>query len=96
MDPDVDMNNQLELDGNATAGILYEIFATDMTGCPAECAYCGRQGEIGSLLAFTQAPGVVLRCPACSNVMLRVVQAPAGIYLDMRGLAYVCLKRASA
>jgi hypothetical protein len=96
MDTDIDTNERLELDGNATAGILYEIFARDMTDCPAECAHCGRRGELGSLLAFTQAPGIVLRCPACTNVVLRVVRAPAGIYLEMRGLAYLCLRHVSA
>ncbi len=91
MDANFDMNERLELDGSAAAGILAEVFSRDITDCAAECARCGRQGQIGSLLAFTQAPGIVLRCPGCLNVMLRLVRAPAGTYIDMRGLAYVCL-----
>ncbi len=95
MDVYVDPNERIELDGSATAGILAEIFSRDITDCPAECTYCGRQGQLGSLLAFTQAPGIVLRCPSCLNVMLRLVRAPAGTYLDMRGLAYVFLRNTS-
>jgi hypothetical protein len=79
------------LDGNAAAGILNEIFSTEMTTNWTECAHCGQQGEIGALLAFTQAPGIVLRCPACENIILRIVRLPKKIYLDLRGAAYLSL-----
>jgi hypothetical protein len=72
------------VDGNAAAGILSEVFALEVTGGFAKCANCGREGEMGSLLAFMQAPGVVLRCPVCEHVNLRVVQAPESIYLDLK------------
>ena len=58
------------------------------------CANCGRQGELGTLLAFTQAPGAVLRCPACEQVMIRIVETPDAIYLDARGAVYLRLERA--
>jgi hypothetical protein len=88
-----DVTHTLMLDGNAAAGLLAEIFAEEMTAAPAECANCGRVGEVGTLLAFTQAPGLVLRCPACESVMLRVVETPDAIYLDVRGAAYLRLAR---
>lgn len=88
-----DMNMSLMLDGNAAAGILQEIFATEMTVIPARCANCGREGELGSLLAYLHGPGVVLRCPACQNVVLRIVQTPNATYLDARGAAYLCISR---
>ena len=47
----------------------------------------------GELLAFTQAPGVVLRCPACEQVMLRIVETADAIYLDARGAVYLRLER---
>ena len=80
------------LDGNAAAGILSEIFALEMTNNRVECANCGRQGEIGTLLAFIQAPGVILRCPSCEQVILRAVQSAEIIYLDLRGAAYVSFR----
>lgn len=83
------------LDGNAVAGVLQEIFATEMTVAPVRCENCGREGEVGSLLAFTQAPGVVLRCPDCESVILRVVQTPERIYLDARGATFLCIPRPS-
>jgi hypothetical protein len=81
------------LDGNALAGLLQEIFAVEMTASPTECASCGREGEMGTLLAFTQSPGVVLRCPTCESVVMRVVQTTEAIYLDARGAAYLRLER---
>ncbi len=88
-----DMNHELMLDANAAAGLLQEIFGTDMTAAPTECANCGQEGEIGTLLAFTQAPGVVLRCPACESVVVRITQTPDAFYIDARGAVYLRLAR---
>ncbi len=92
---DGDMNRALMLDGNAAAGVLREIFAVEMTTSPAECTGCGREGELGALLAFVQAPGLVLRCPGCEQVMLRIVQTPEATYLDARGVVALRLERAA-
>ena len=88
-----DMTHALMLDGNAVAGVLQDIFGMEMTANPAECASCGKVSELGGLMAFTQAPGAVLRCPACEAVILTIVQTPDAIYLDARGAAYLKLKR---
>jgi DNA-directed RNA polymerase subunit RPC12/RpoP len=81
------------LDANAVAGMLEDLFGTDMTAADSKCAGCGREGEVGTLLAYTNAPGVVLRCPACSTVMLRMVETPRGRLIEAKGLAYVRLTR---
>lgn len=93
MEETTDINRELMLDANATAGLLYEIFGVEMTASPTECASCGNEGEIGGLLAFTQGPGFVLRCSACENVVLRIVQTPEAIYFDARGAVYLRLAR---
>jgi hypothetical protein len=93
MDKMTDINRELMLDANATAGLLYEIFGVEMTASTTACAHCGNEGEIGELLAFTQGPGVVLRCSTCENVVLRIVQTPEAIYLDARGAVYLRLTR---
>ena len=96
MEETTDINRELMLDANATAGLLYEIFGVEMTAAPTECAHCGNEGEIGELLAFTQGPGVILRCSACENIVLRIVQTPDEIILDARGAVYLRLARARA
>lgn len=93
MEETTDLNRELMLDANATAGLLHEIFGVEMTASHTECAYCGNEGEMGTLLAFTQGPGIVLRCSACENVMIRIVQTPEAIHLDARGAVYVRITR---
>ncbi|MFL5731606.1 MAG: DUF6510 family protein [Chloroflexia bacterium] len=88
-----DMNRELMLDGNAVGGLLYEIFSVEVTASPSKCANCGNVGELGTLLAFTQAPGSVLRCPICNEVVIRIVETPDAIYIDARGAAYLRLSR---
>jgi len=93
MEEMADINRELMLDGNAAAGALQEIFGAEMTTAFTECAHCGNEGEIGTLLAFTRGPGIVLCCSACEKVMIRIVQTPGGTYLDARGAVYVKIER---
>ena len=95
-DDQADRDQALVLDGNAVAGLLDEVFGVDMTASPTICVHCGRAGDLATLLAFTRAPGVILRCPACSSVLLRVVQTPDAIYLDARGTMCLRLARRSS
>jgi hypothetical protein len=89
----MDMNTALMVDGNAVAGLLQEIFATEMTLAPTCCAGCGREGEMGSLQVYRHGPGIVLRCPACQQIVLRIVQTPRITYVDARGATYWCIPR---
>ena len=96
MEETTDINRELMLDANATAGLLYEIFGAEMTASPTECAHCGNAGGLGALLAFTHGPGIVLRCSACEQVVLRITQLPDEIILDARGAVYLRLARPKA
>jgi hypothetical protein len=92
-DEPLDRNRELMLDGNAVAGMLRDVFSQEMTPTPTECASCGKASELGALLTFMQAPGVVLRCPACESVVLRMATTPDAIYLDARGALYLRVAR---
>ena len=93
MEETTDINRELMLDANAAAGLLYEIFGMEMTTALGECFSCGNQAELGSLLAFTHGPGVVLRCSMCEHVVVRVVKTPDEIFLDARGAVFIRLQR---
>ena len=95
MEEEIDINRDLMLDANATAGLLREIFGTEMTASPTECANCGNEAEVGTLLAFTHGPGIVLRCSTCEGVVMRIIQTPDEILLDARGAVYLRLARRS-
>jgi uncharacterized protein DUF6510 len=77
------------LDGNAAAGLLASAFGLEMTTVPGACAHCRTVSVVAQLRAYTRAPGVVLRCPACSEVVLRIVQTPAAILIDASGAAWL-------
>ena len=63
-------------DGNAIAGVLQEVFVREVTTSRIACAGCGNVEQIGAEHAYTQAPGIVLRCRNCDAVLLVVTQAP--------------------
>ena len=85
--PGADM---LTLDANAVAGMLMEIFGTDITASMSRCGHCGNRGQVGSMRAYTHGPGVVLRCSICTEVVMRVMRRADGTYLvDARGAAYL-------
>jgi hypothetical protein len=74
-----------ELDGNSLAGDLRQVFAVDVTAARFTCAGCGHADAVAALRLWGPAPGRVGRCPACEDVVLRLVQAPDRIFLDLRG-----------
>lgn len=61
------------LDGNAIAGQLSEYFGSEMTTARGRCAHCGTEARIGELRVYTRAPGNVVRCRACGNVVMVLV-----------------------
>ena len=68
----------------------------EMTTNEAECAHCGGVHAMGRLTAFTHAPGLVMRCPSCGDVMLMVVETPRGTFVDIRGSATLHMARRGA
>jgi len=46
-------------------------------------------GPLGSAQLYNRAPGLILRCPSCDAVLVRLVAAPGRTWLDVRGLAYL-------
>jgi hypothetical protein len=81
------------VDGNDLAGTVGEIFRGDLTVARGQCVVCGREAMLAEAHVFDRAPGMVARCAGCNSVLLRVVQAPDRAWLDMRGLAYLELRR---
>ncbi|NHC12967.1 hypothetical protein G9H71_04145 [Motilibacter sp. E257] len=73
------------LDGNAAAGPLRELFTVDLTAAVGTCASCGDAGPLGGVRLFTQAPGLVGRCPGCEDVLFTLVRSERDTYLSMKG-----------
>ena len=79
------------LDGNVLGGELGELFTVDITAATGRCASCGTVSAIAQTQVYSDAPGMVARCPGCSGVMLRLVRGPGRAWLDLRGITYLQL-----
>ena len=80
------------LDGNVGAGRLSEVFALEMTSARGRCAGCGAEAQIGEARAFVEAPGLVLRCASCDNVLLVLVRSGDRYVLGLSGMAWLELR----
>ena len=76
-------------DGNALAGHVGDLFVVEFTTAVGRCTGCGRTAPMAEVRVFDHAPGLVARCPACDQVLLRLVQGPGRAWLDLRGLTYL-------
>jgi hypothetical protein len=74
------------LDGNAIAGVLYDVFDVEMTAAATVCAFCGASGHVAELRVYLRAPGTVARCPSCGNVVMVLVEIRGIACVDLRGL----------
>jgi hypothetical protein len=74
------------LDGNAIAGITFELYGREMTMATGVCGSCGMRSVVAELHVYIGA-GIVARCPACQAVLLRIVEGPEHTWLDTSGLA---------
>ena len=77
-------DDALWLDGNALGGFLAEALGTEMTEAPRGCQSCGEVNPIGAHRLYRGA-GLVLRCPVCGDVALRVVSLPDRHVLHLEG-----------
>jgi ribosomal protein S27E len=73
------------LDGNSIAGLLEQLFGRDMTVAFGRCSGCGAERELGALYVY-RAAGVVVRCPDCDTVLLRIVEGRDRTWVDARGV----------
>jgi phage FluMu protein Com len=79
----------LRLDGNALAGSLGEIFVHEMTSARVKCARCGRIEPVGAEHVYTQAPGAVLRCRHCENVLMVLADGGGRLRLAFQGCTWL-------
>jgi uncharacterized Zn finger protein len=70
------------LDGNALAGPLFEYFGSEMTTALGTCAHCGTRAQIADLVVYARAPGTVVRCRHCGNVVMVLVPIRGELRID--------------
>lgn len=77
---------EMKVDGNAIGGLLREIFTMEMTAAETTCAGCGAVNAVGRVDVYMQAPGVVVRCPACEQILMLIVRGRGRYWVDLRGV----------
>jgi hypothetical protein len=83
------MTDETHLDGNAVGGVLIDAFGREMTDARGCCGACGTVNPLGALHAYTRAPGDVLRCPVCGNVVMVAVALPAAVRVSFVALRWM-------
>ncbi|WP_167537091.1 DUF6510 family protein [Micromonospora terminaliae] len=83
------MTDMSYVDGNMLDGPLREVFAVDLSSAIGRCDHCGMTGPMAGLHVYSHAPGLIGRCPACTEVMVRLVRAPDQAWLDLRGTTFL-------
>lgn len=73
------------LDGNAIGGLLHEIFTLEMTTAESTCAGCGAVHMVGRVHVYLDAPGAVVRCPSCEQVLMKIVHGGGRYWIDLSG-----------
>ena len=75
------------LDGNAAAGPLSDVFVFDASAARTRCGGCGMTAPLAVYHVYADAPGMVVRCPTCEAMVMRIAQTPGHTWLDMSGVA---------
>jgi Family of unknown function (DUF6510) len=81
----IDTTAARRLDGNAAGGTLGSLFAVDLTAASSRCASCGTTSMLGAHHLYADAPAMVLRCPTCTDVVMRFAAQDGRMLLDLRG-----------
>jgi hypothetical protein len=71
------------LDGNAIAGQMFEFFGTEMTTALGSCGHCGAGSQLAELVVYGRAPGGVVRCRHCGNVVIVIVEVRGTVHVAM-------------
>ena len=82
-------DNDLRLDGNATGGLLNEIFPFEMTTAEATCGGCGRIKPLGELMLYRHGMGAILRCAICDTALIRITHIRECYRIDLSGMSYL-------
>jgi hypothetical protein len=85
------MSEERRLDGNALAGALAELLVPELTAARGRCAGCGAVEALGADHAYAEpdAPGAVLRCVHCENMLAVVVRRNGTTRFAFSGLVWI-------
>jgi Family of unknown function (DUF6510) len=74
----------LHTDGNEIAGLLQEVFVSEVTAAGRVCQSCRAENPVGAHRLYHGA-GLVLRCPACGDLAACIAVLPDRNVITLHG-----------
>ena len=74
----------MHTDGNEFAGLLDELFGTEMSMARRRCDSCRQMRMVAEHMLYHGA-APVLRCPGCGDFAATIVERPGGYAVTLRG-----------
>ena len=62
------------VDGNAAAGMLWDVFGADVTGLIGVCGGCGDASQVAEAVVELDETAAIVRCRACTHTLFTVLR----------------------
>ncbi|WP_194395518.1 DUF6510 family protein [Microbacterium atlanticum] len=66
------------VDGNAAAGMLWDVFGADVTGVRAVCGGCGSTAPMAEAIVELDETAAIVRCRGCTHTLVTVLRGERG------------------
>lgn len=69
------------VDGNAAAGMLWDVFGADVTALIGVCGGCGDASHLAEAVVEIDESAAIVRCRACTHTLFTVLRDGDGVRL---------------
>ena len=69
------------VDGNAAAGMLWDVFGADVTALVGVCGGCGNASPLAETVVELDEAAAIVRCRACTHTLFTVLRDGDGVRL---------------
>ncbi len=83
------------VDGNAVIGALSLALGTDTSTAAMVCGSCGHDHPVAEAHVYLRCPGIVLRCPKCTNAEIILVEIHHRFTITMTGITQLVFRSAT-
>ncbi|MGN6220149.1 MAG: DUF6510 family protein [Microbacterium sp.] len=74
------------VDGNAAAGMLWDVFGTDVTALVGVCGGCGASAPFAETVVEIDEVAAIVRCRSCTHTLFTVLRDDQGVRLVLGAL----------
>ncbi|MBW9093875.1 hypothetical protein JNB62_09290 [Microbacterium jejuense] len=74
------------VDGNAAAGMLWDVFGADVTALVGVCGGCGAAAPFAETVVELDESAAIVRCRSCTHTLFTVLRDDGGTRLILGAL----------